>query len=462
LTPSFAFHRGQSIPSAGRHIRCKKRVKEIKKAETTASGERVLIQHGAFYAALIAQAGRLYNQGFNPERVPDLLCEWAEENLQPPIDYEKVRQYAQGANWKRGEPGRDWVYTAGQLDGAKPNTDPRSCFKTIGELPDGGVDWVIHNFFPEGLGFVGALSGHGKTFVGLSIARALTTGRLFLNTFYVPKVTPVLYLIPETSGRPFKARCKKFGIPDDENLFLCRTISEGPILPLNSPEIVAIVSKLKCVVFIDTAIRFSGADDENAAKQQLQLWHEMNALRLAGAPLVVALHHSVKSSKNEAMSLENVLRGSGEIGAQADAVWGIRRDDMLFANGEGPNEVLVQCVKPRDFEPPEPFRLGLTYKAEDGKLHSYLDEIGDFKVLSKGQIDGDLESRFVKAVNEFSQASVTDLAEMLGEKRWKILNIAKKLHYTKKRGGEWMTSGAVDLKSIATTSEVSLDKKASE
>jgi hypothetical protein len=342
---------------------------------------------------------------------------------------------------------------------AEPTVDPRSCFKTIGELPDGGVTWVVENFFPEGLGFLGALPGHGKTFMGLSLTKALTTGRAFLGQFKVPNVVPVLYLIPETSGRPFKGRCKKFGIPDDENLFLCRTISEGPILSLASAEVSAIVTKLKCVVIIDTAIRFSNADDENSARQQLDLWREMSALRIAGAPLVIALHHSIKSSKNEPMSQENVLRGSGEIAAQADAIWGIRRDDALFANGEGPNEISVQCVKPRDFEPPEPFRCGLTYKASDGTLHSYLDEIGDFLILNKIQVAGDLEGRFVKAVKDFPQASIVDLVEMLGDKRWKILNIAKKLQWSKKRGGDWMQSSLIVKIVEDPKPVVKLDKK---
>src|ERR1700723_525050 len=339
---------------------------------------------------------------------------------------------------------------------AEPAVDPCTCFRTIGELSEGGVTWIVENFFPEGIGFFGALPGHGKTFMGLSLAKALTTGRPFLGQFHVPNVVPVLYLIPETSGRPFKGRCRKFGIPNDENLFLCRTISEGPILSLASPEVIAIVTKLKCVVIIDTAIRFSNADDENSARQQLDLWREMSALRVAGSPLVVGLHHSNKSSKNEAMSQENVLRGSGEIAAQADAIWGIRRDDALFANGEGPNEISVQCVKPRDFEPPEPFRCGLTYKANDGTLHSYLDEIGDFLILNKIQVAGNLEERFVKAVKEFPQASLVDLVEILGEKRWRILNISKKLHWSKKRGGDWTQV----VKTVADAQPtVDLDKK---
>jgi hypothetical protein len=56
------------------------------------------------------------------------------------------------------------------------------------------------------------------------------------------------------------------------------------------------------------------------------------------------------------MSLENVLRGTGDIGAMAATAWGVR---MLDATR---SRIQVECVKARDFEPPLPFQL-------DGKPH---------------------------------------------------------------------------------------------
>jgi hypothetical protein len=96
-------------------FKSKKAAPKIQKAEEK-DGTRVLIRHGAIYAALISQAGKLWNNGFPPAEIPDMLVSWAHENCAPPIDETKVRSYAKGANWKQGEPGAEWVYSGGQSD----------------------------------------------------------------------------------------------------------------------------------------------------------------------------------------------------------------------------------------------------------------------------------------------------------------------------------------------------------
>jgi len=68
-------------------------------------------------------------------------------------------------------------------------------------------------------------------------------------------------------------------------------------------------------------------------------------LRQAGAIAVIGLHHATKKMRTEGMSLELALRGTGDIAASADAVYGLLRDSMLYNNGEGPNEIQVACLK---------------------------------------------------------------------------------------------------------------------
>ena len=53
---------------------------------------------------------------------------------------------------------------------------------------------------PKGVGFFGSLSGTGKTWVGLSVAKALTSGMPLWSVFPVKKPSAVLYLIPEASA----------------------------------------------------------------------------------------------------------------------------------------------------------------------------------------------------------------------------------------------------------------------
>jgi len=51
------------------------------------------------------------------------------------------------------------------------------------------------------------------------------------------------------------------------------------------------------------------------------------------------------------MTLENVLRGSGDIGAMLAKCWGLSQVDATS------NRIFVQNVKARDFSPCEPFVL---------------------------------------------------------------------------------------------------------
>jgi hypothetical protein len=256
--------------------------------------------------------------------------------------------------------------------------------------------------------------------------------------FNVPKRFPVLYLIPESSGRAFKGRLQKFEIPDDENWFLCRTLSEGMTLFLDDPVIHEVVTKLKPVVIIDTAIRFSRAQDENSASQNQKLVNEINALRQLGAPAVVAFHHSTKTSAKEAMSLENSLRGSGDFAATCDAVYAIRRDELLYDNGAGPIEIEVVCVKPRDFDPPLPFRLIAKYKTEDGRIVSTIDSTGDFTVRDFQSEQINLESAFIKEVVSFPGSTLDRLADVLKISRSAVDRLSKKLRYTKIKNGLWI------------------------
>lgn len=91
--------------------------------------------------------------------------------------------------------------------------------------------------------------------------------------------------------------------------------------------------------------------DENAAGDNARgLATDIFTLLSTGARTVTAITHSPKSfEKDDYMSLENMVRGSGDIGATFATAWGVR---------ELPGSILhVQNIKPRDFEPCGPFQL---------------------------------------------------------------------------------------------------------
>jgi hypothetical protein len=124
--------------------------------------------------------------------------------------------------------------------------------------------------------------------MALSIAKALTTGKRCFGHFEVPEIRPVLHLCPEVNDRQFRRRAQYFGIPDNENLFLCRTMIKGTMLTLDHAYILEAIRQLhEPVVILDTAIRFSKAKDESSATENRWMEQNTRILREAGAIAVI-------------------------------------------------------------------------------------------------------------------------------------------------------------------------------
>ena len=248
--------------------------------------------------------------------------------------------------------------------------------------------FAIQNFLQiDATTIVGGLSGHGKTWVMLSIAKALLDKPALLwNHFPVNERTDkVIYLIPESTRSPFKHRLTRLGLMKyiGEERLLVRTLSKGPRIELDDPRLLAAANGAH--VFLDTIGRWSEGDENSANDNQRGLASDCFGLLGAGARSVVAAHHSPKGfSKEIAMSLENCLRGSGDVGAMVGTAFGIRQIDAAQ------NIVHIECVKPRDFEPPAPFQL-------IGR--PYIDDEGDFRMYRKPGECGPLED-YLQAKNK--------------------------------------------------------------
>jgi len=120
-------------------------------------------------------------------------------------------------------------------------------------------------------------------------------------------------------------------------------------------------------VFLDTASRFGEGDENSAGDNMRGLASDIFALLGSGARSVIAAHHSPKPfARENVMRLENVLRGSGDIGAMLTTAWGVKQLDATA------NVIHIENVKPRDFQPCGPFQI-------IGRPH--IDESGDFRIF---------------------------------------------------------------------------------
>ncbi len=307
----------------------------------------------------------------------------------------------------------------------------RRVFKSYSEMESGDIRFLIKDFLPEGVTFIGALSGSGKTWFALAMAKALTTGRRFLGKFAIPEPQNVIYMIPEAGERSFRVRMERMKIPNDR--FLCRTMKDGAPLNLNDPLLLNAARELKPVIFLDTAVRFSNADSENDANQNARgLADGVFKLLQAGATAIVGIHHSPKSAVNaQQLTLENTLRGTGDLGAMCDAVYGLKviNPEKLI--------VKVACVKPRDFEPVPPFQI---------QGRPYINETGDFGLLlnEAGQKS---ESELLA---EYLQTNPTaNYRDISGATGIQLKNVGKVAHENgfEKVGNQWAsarTSSAVN------------------
>jgi hypothetical protein len=248
----------------------------------------------------------------------------------------------------------------GKLEGLREGSggkDWRAIFHTYEESINAPpVKFAIAGFLQEaGITMIGGLAGHGKTLVMLNMTKSLLTGEPLFNyePFKVSELSQrVLYLIPECGLGPFVHRLKLFYLLDyvrDERLCYRTLNHKDSMAGLSDPRILGAARGAD--VFLDTAVRFMEGD-ENAASDQRQFAQVLFSLLRAGARTITGAHHAPKSlGKADYLSLENVLRGSGDIGAQLATCWAIYQSDPTT------NEIVVRNVKPRDFEPCGEFRI---------------------------------------------------------------------------------------------------------
>jgi hypothetical protein len=406
------------------------------KTMPTVQQDRPLIPHGLIHPWLVKRAGVLRASGLTPEEIEPILLRMAYAECELPLDDKKINQVARSmANYQQGQDS-SLLLTQG-LDNTPAEITPELLAKEFpaydGTQPD-ELPMLVQGFMPKGVGFLGSLSGIGKTWVALSIAKALTSGLPLWGVFPVKQKTAVLYLIPEASDSSFKRRLAAMQITQDSMLFRFRTITQGSTRPLSDRMVLAMVQQLRAggtrdvLVIVDTAIRFFQGGDENAAKEN-NLVVDSDTLRANGAD-VLFLHHSPKATKDAAdLTLENVLRGSGDFGAMSDFVYGFRRDEGLFAQGEGPEEVEVICVKPRDFEPPLPFRLQFKRRAhhgEAGPTVSVIDETHDLRYIGNRDAKDNHAAMLSALFKDNPSLSVNDLAAALGMRKEHVKGFCRK------------------------------------
>jgi AAA domain-containing protein len=294
-----------------------------------------------------------------------------------------------------------------ELEPAPPTVPKtwRDAFHTGSELGSTPGKVFIKGILEEGITYFGALSGTGKTWIGLSIAHALLSGQPLFGVYPVLNKANVLYLVPEMGGNKFRERLVRMRISLDGGFF-CQTIKDGAC-DLEDPLLLQAVKDTQGIVILDTAIRFQHGDEQSSTEQAQGLGAKMFKLIAAGAPAIICMHHRSKDRKDKEPSLENTLRGTGDFGAQADCVWCVEHSRKRLTPSKWNEEyeeesrqltrLTLTCTKPRDMEPADPFTI---------QGRPYINEKGDFVVLESGGSDDPAETKEVAVNSDKVQAMI--------------------------------------------------------
>jgi hypothetical protein len=238
---------------------------------------------------------------------------------------------------------------------SEPGTDWRSHYHTRNEVENAPKpEFLIESFLQRQsiMGIAGFVA-HKKSFIALNMSHALCSGEPLFGKFQVlRKPKRVLYLCPEMGLIGFSNRVKKIGLMPyvgESFFFSTMSLKNGvPHLPDLTPEEID-----GAVIFVDTAIRFVDGD-ENSSQHMKELAVMAFALIRDGAECVVFLCHSNKSMTSSGeLTLENAMRGSGELSAFLFSCWATRMQDPEHAYDTAN---LLKQVKSRDFEA-DPFEV---------------------------------------------------------------------------------------------------------
>ena len=313
---------------------------------------------------------------------------------------------------------------------------------TIGEQPEPPKDWRLRyhtfdemsnapkpTFLIDGflqkdvITAIAAPVGQRKTIVACNAVHAVLTGEPLFDHFAVTqRAERVLYLCPEMGLLSFADRMRNLGLlPYVGKTLFCRTMnSEGhlTLTELTTEELTG------ALVVIDTAVRFV-IGDENSSEDMKVFAENCFGLMKGGAASVMVLFHSPKGTKEASeLTLENAMRGSGDLGAFVSSCWATRLQDP--DNDEWKSPSYMKNVKQRDFKS-KPFEVT---SDERGRLHIVAPPSAEVVLGNKPKgVKADADGREEEALQVIRDNPTTSL-------RGVVLELKKR---GIKRGKSWVS-----------------------
>jgi hypothetical protein len=305
--------------------------------------------------ALTSMAGKLRNAGLSAAALEAALAQVNTDRCVPPLGDDEVSRIAANASkWELPQDGPEVLIGKPESNEPVLPVDWRSRYHS----PEDLLYVEPGRFMVEGILYEGSIvglagyAGDRKSIVSLNLAASCVTGEPFMGHFKVAnRPKRVLYLCPEMGLREVAERAHGLGMMPlvGKDIFFRTLDKAGKMrLPELTPEELD-----GALVVLDTAIRFLEGS-ENDPQDMARFADELFRLRSDGATVWV-LFHSSKASVGQDLTLQNAVRGSGELAAMLSACWATRLTDPADRFGS-PSRMYP--MKVREFEA-LPFEFGV-------------------------------------------------------------------------------------------------------
>ena len=274
---------------------------------------------------------------------------------------------------------------------------PLVSFEAIMREPLQPIEWLVEGLIGDGDRVVlyGEF-GSFKSWVLPSLAIHLAAGRTWLGKFAIPQRKQVLYLDEEMHQRTLTRRIQRLaqGVNlSSEQLplsFLSRTgvrfdrsgvprLLDGLIASGFNPEVV-IVETLRRVL----------RGSENEASDVAEFWRSTGHIT-KGRTLIVSHHMRKRNMMSDSSSRERAS-GSTDILAGADTALAIQRVNS--------DALVIECVKLREAEEPEPFVVSLYDEGPDSAV-----ELRYEGARTQYDAEGDKTEQAERAITLFLQVN---------------------------------------------------------
>ena len=298
------------------------------------------------------------------------------------------------------------------------------------EFPE--ESWLIGNIlYSVGFCFLYGAEGTGKSFVAMSIAKAVATGRDWLGQFVVPNPINVLMLDKENPLSMLQRRSKGLGDISDNIHYL--RYPERFSLVDNKGEVSEFAKSLANLVekqnigliVVDSFVDLMVGNESSSGDTQMFF---DTLRRLFPSTAFLVLHHENKPSQGLFRNDSQRLRGSSNINAQTFTMF--RLEQMQNAH----TDLTLKQTKARDSVKLDKFMIRmLTDEDEKGKpIVTGFEYVGEIFEGAGGDKKEEAESLIKEAIaqtfgNEISKQDLIDQISSAGVSRRTIERVLSEL-----------------------------------